>query len=717
MSLTDVQPLLEAVRHNDSAADLDLVRQSYDFAAERHAGQLRRSGHPYVVHPLAVARIIADLRLDVPSICAGLLHDCVEDTSATAEDIGSLFGQEIQMLVDGVTKLGQIPWNTREERQAENFRKMLLAMARDIRVILIKLADRVDNMRTLEHMPRDKQERIARETREIYAPMANRLGIQWMKSELEDLCFKYLEPQEYKSIAALMISSEPARHRYISEVCQRIREVMNEAGVEANVTGRSKHLWSVHQKMKRTGRELEQIHDVIAFRVIVATVADCYAALGIVHSHWTPVPGKFKDFIALPKPNLYQSLHTTVIGPHAERMEVQIRTREMHQTAESGIAAHWRYKENRPLAPSDNKAFAWLHQLMEWQRDLKDPSEFIENVKTDMFEEEVYVFTPKGDVKALPKGATPVDFAFAVHSKVGTHCSGARVNGIIVPLRYPLRNGDTVDILTSANQKPSKDWLKFVITSRARTRIRHYLRMEQRERSRKYGRDLLAKEMRERHHSLQQAEKDGHLENAVGSLRAGSVEDLFVLLGYGRLSVRQVADAVYPLRGELPAEGEPATRTEVTGLHRRPTKRSVSGVRVQGEADIVVKFAKCCSPVAGDSIIAFISRGRGVIVHTVDCRKALDLDPARKVDVAWDESAATPRPVSVEVTCNDRPGILAAISRCFTDQGVNILQAKCRTLDHKGVNTFNVTVGHLDQLRKVMHEIGAVEGVMSVTRV
>jgi GTP pyrophosphokinase len=718
VGFTDVAPVVEAVRGHDPTADVGLVRRSYEFAAERHAGQLRRSGEPYVVHPLGVAKLIADLKLDVPSVCAGLLHDCVEDTSATAEDIGRLFGPEIQMLVDGVTKLGQIAWHTREEKQAENFRKMLLAMARDIRVILIKLADRVDNMRTLQHMPPEKQERIARETREIYAPMANRLGIQWMKAELEDLCFQYLEPEDHRALVARMRDSESVRERYIAETCDKLREAMRAAEVEATITGRAKHLWSIQQKMKKTGRDFEQIHDVIAFRIIVGSVRDCYAALGVVHSHWTPVPGRFKDFIALPKPNLYQSLHTTVIGPQADRMEVQIRTSEMHHTAEHGIAAHWRYKEKRPLGGSDSKAFAWLHQLMEWQRDLKDPTEFLETVKIDLFEEEVFVFTPKGDVKSLPKGATPIDFAYAVHSKIGAHCSGARVNGIIVPLRYALRNGDTIEILTSTSQKPSKDWLKFVVTSRARTRIRHFLRMEQRERSKKYGRDLLAKEMRERSRSLTQAEKDGLLEPAAQRLRAGSADDLLVLVGYGKITPANAAEAIYPQRGEPSSDGIPVTApSETTGLHRRPVKKTVGGVRVQGEADIVVKFAKCCTPVPGDDIIAFISVRRGVIVHTRDCKKALDLDPARRVEVSWDDGVQAPRPVALEVISTDRPGILASISKCFTDHGVNISQAKCRTTeDRRGINTFQVMVGHVDQLKSVIRSLQSLDGVLSVSR-
>ena len=596
---------------------------------------------------------------------------------------------------------------------------MLLAMARDIRVILIKLADRVDNMRTLEHMPRDKQERIARETREIYAPMANRLGIQWMKAELEDLCFQYLEPEDHRALVARMRDTEAVRERYIAETCEKLREAMRAAEIEVTVTGRAKHLWSIQQKMKKTGREFEQIHDVIAFRVMVGSVRDCYAALGVVHSHWTPVPGRFKDFIALPKPNLYQSLHTTVIGPNADRMEVQIRTAEMHHTAEHGIAAHWRYKENRPLTGSDSKAFAWLHQLMEWQRDLKDPTEFLETVKIDLFEEEVFVFTPKGDVKSLPKGSTPIDFAYAVHSKIGAHCSGARVNGIIVPLRYVLRNGDTIEILTSTSQKPTKDWLKFVVTSRARTRIRHFLRLEQRERSKKYGRDLLAKEMRERSRSLSQAEKDGPARarrpSGCGPARPTTCWCWWATARSPRAAPRRPSTHS---AGRRPATAcRLATPSENTGLHRRPVKKSVGGVRVQGEADIVVKFAKCCTPVPGDDIVAFISVRRGVIVHTRECRKALDLDPARRVEVSWDEGVQMPRPVALEVISTDRPGILASISKCFTDHGVNISQAKCRTTeDRRGINTFHVMVGHVDQLKSVIRSLQSLDGVLSVAR-
>jgi GTP pyrophosphokinase len=713
-----VRQIVSAVATYDPAADVGLIERCYDFAAERHAGQRRRSGEPYVVHPVGVARIISDLRLDVPSVCAGLLHDCVEDTSATAEDIGRLFGQEIQFLVEGVTKLGQIAWTTREERQAENFRKMLLAMARDIRVILIKLADRVDNMRTLQYMSRDKQERIARETLEIYAPLSNRLGIQWMKIELEDLAFRYVEPQAFTELQAKMTETSESRSAYIAEVVAKLKQVLGEAEIEAQVSGRAKHLWSIFQKMRKTGRDVEQIYDVIAFRLVVSSVRDCYGALGVVHSNWTPIPGRFKDFIALPKPNLYQSLHTTVIGPRTDRMEVQIRTQEMHRIAEQGIAAHWKYKEKKSVGSSDGQAFAWLRQLMEWQRDLKDPTEFLETVKIDLFQDEVFVFTPKGDVKALPKGSTPIDFAFAVHSKVGEMCSGARVNGLIVPLRYALRNGDTVDILTSPSQKPSKDWLKFVATSRAQTKIRHFLRMEQRDRSRQMGHDLLGRELRKRGFGLPTMEREGLVEQAAARLHLGSSEDLLVAVGYGKLTVEQAANAIAP---KGPSEG-PATVDEargespLAGLRRAP-KRAVGGIRVQGESDIVVKFAKCCSPVPGDSIIGFISRGHGVSIHTHDCSKAMALDPARRVDVSWDDDSRTLRPVTVEVQAEDRPGLLASISRAFTENGVNISQAKCRTSENgKAVNTFQVSVGHVDQLKTVLRSLQGIVGVVSAER-
>ncbi len=714
--------ILTKVEGYHPQGDMDLIKKAYVFAVRAHEGQLRRSGDPYVVHPLSVASIIGDLRLDVPSVCAALLHDCVEDTSATIEELQATFGQEVAFLVDGVTKLGKIAWTTREERQAENFRKMLLAMARDIRVILVKLCDRLDNMRTLDHMPPEKQERIARETMDIYAPLANRLGIMWIKCELEDLAFKYLEPVEYENLRVAVARTEKERLKVIGDIEKLIHKEMVDGGVPCVVRGRAKHLWSIHQKMKKTGRELEQIYDAIGFRVIVESVRQCYEALGVAHSKWTPIPGRFKDYIALPKPNMYQSLHTSVIGPHGQRIEVQIRTAEMHKVAEEGIAAHWKYKEGKPgvVAGTDEKKFAWLRQLMEWQQDLKDPTEFIETVKIDLFSDEVYVFTPKGDVKALPKGACPIDFAYAVHTAVGDKCSGARVNGVIVPLRYQLRNGDTVEIITSPNQKPNKDWLKYVVTSRAKAKIRHLLRAEQREKARVLGKELLEREMRKWGMSWNKISKNGEVDRAVTTLRAGTTEDMVALVGYGKLTAGQVADVLVPdERKKLGPDENPQVSTNpIANFFRKVTRRTTpTGIKVAGEGDILVRYGKCCNPLPGDAIVGFITRGRGVTVHTRDCQKALDLDPERRVDVEWDGKSKASRPVTIQVVCADKPGLLAVISQSFTEGGVNISQAHCRaTDDNRAVNTFQFNVSDLDQLKNVMRSLQRISGVYSVER-
>ncbi|RYG79207.1 bifunctional (p)ppGpp synthetase/guanosine-3',5'-bis(diphosphate) 3'-pyrophosphohydrolase, partial [bacterium] len=476
--MLQVEEIIGRVRSYQPAADADLIKRAYDYSFKAHTGQMRKSGEPYITHPVSVAGIITELKLDTASVCAGLLHDVVEDTLATTDDIERTFGTEVATLVDGVTKLSQINFTSKEDRQAENFRKMVVAMARDIRVLLVKLCDRVDNMRTMEHMKRDAQERISRETLEIYAPLANRLGIAGFKSELEDLSFKYLEPESYSDIAQGIAKTKRERDKYIFDVSRTLASRLAEQGFAADVTGRAKHLYSIWRKMQAQGSTLDQIHDLIAFRVLVESVGDCYASLGVIHSKWTPVPGRFKDYIALPKPNMYQSLHTTLIGPGRERIEIQIRTHEMHRVAERGIAAHWKYKERHGggVADQDAQRFGWLRQLLEWQKDLKDPAEFLEGVKVDLFQDEVYVFTPKGDVRVFPRGSTPVDFAFAIHSQLGEHITGARVNGKLEPLRYKLRNGDVIDIVTAGTQQPSKDWLDFVVTTRARAKIRNFLR-------------------------------------------------------------------------------------------------------------------------------------------------------------------------------------------------------------------------------------------------
>ncbi len=719
--MTRLDQIVHNINGYHPGADLEVVRRAYEFAARAHEGQTRRSGDPYVTHPLSVALIITQLKLDVPSVCAGLLHDAVEDTSTTIEELTERFGQEIAFLVDGVTKLGKLPWSTKEERQAENFRKMLLAMARDIRVILVKFCDRLDNMRTLDHMPPEKQERIAQETLQIYAPLANRLGIQWIKVELEDLCFKYLFPGEHEQLRIAVTKTKKERDRYIADVEKLIRAEMKASGIDCRVSGRAKHLWSIGQKMKRTGRAFEEIHDAIGFRVITKSTKACYEALGVAHSAWKPIPGRFKDYIALPKPNMYQSLHTAVIGPHGERIEIQIRTDEMHDVAEHGIAAHWKYKEGKSAVLSEDAAkFAWLRRMMETQNDVKDPTEFIESVKMDLFGDEVYVFTPGGDVKALPKGACPIDFAYAIHSEVGDHCSGARVNGVIVPLRYQLRNGDTIEIITSPNQKPSKDWLKLVMTPRAKAKIRHCLRKEQRERSGALGKDLLEKGLRRFGTSYAKLLKQGELSRAADELKCHSVEELLVNVGYGKISVKQVAELVIP---EDQRQGGQQEEAEQTGpllkILRKVTKgRASTGIKVNGEDGILVRYARCCSPLPGDKIVGYISRGRGVTVHTRDCTKALDLDPDRRIDVDWDGTSRASHLVAIQVLCADKPGLLAHISQSFSDSGVNITQAHCRaTEDGRAVNTFHANVTDVDQLKSVIRALSRINGVYSVDRV
>jgi len=712
--LIRLDDILDTVHACHPDADLDPVKQAYVFAARAHEGQTRRSGDPYVVHPLGVASIIANMRLDVPSVCAGLLHDCVEDTSVSVEELRKLFGNEVAFLVDGVTKLGKIPWNSREERQAETFRKMLLAMAKDIRVILVKLADRTDNMRTLSHMPRDKQERIARETLEIYAPLANRLGIQWLKIELEDLSFEYLLPEDHKRLQSELTLHDKERRETIESTVQRLEELLREHQIPAQVTGRVKHTYGIYAKMRRTGRELSQLTDIVAFRVITDSVRDCYGALGIMHSKFMPIPGRFKDYIALPKPNRYRSLHTSVIGPQKERIEIQIRTEEMHRVDEEGVAAHWRYKEGKPLGTEEAAKFDWLRQLAEWPQEVRDPAEFMESVKIDLFQDEVYVFTPLGDVKAFPKGSTPVDFAYSVHSQVGDHCSGARVNGAMVPLRYQLRNGDTVEILTSPTQRPNKDWLKFVATGRAKTKIRQVIRGEERERANELGRELLERELRRHGASLTKLEKAGKIAQAATELHLGSEEELRVTLGYGKILAPSVVAVLLP---EAERNKEPKGPGPLEKILRKVTGTSLTGIQVQGLDDVLIRFAKCCSPVPGEPILGFVTHGRGVAVHTRECSKALDLDPARRVDVEWDAKARAPRPVSVQVICADKPGLLADISKTFSEVGVNISQAHCRaTDDERAVNTFQFTVRDLDELKNVIRALQRIPGVYSAQR-
>jgi GTP pyrophosphokinase len=717
MATRRFEDILDSIASYHPGADVALIQRAYMYSAKVHAGQVRKSGEPYLVHPLEVAYLLTQLRLDESSVATGLLHDTVEDTLTTLDDVRSMFGDEVSTLVDGVTKLSQIRFDTDEHKQAENFRKMLVAMAKDIRVILVKLADRLHNMRTLEHLPPPKQRRIAQETLDIYAPLANRLGIHWVKSELEDHAFRYLQPEDYDQLQQRMKDVVQARDDYVREVLGVLREELQKRDLPSEVYGRPKHLYGIYRKMTTRDVEFEQVYDIIAFRIIVDNVSQCYEALGHVHSLWHPIPGRFKDYIAMPKPNNYQSLHTSVIGPRAERIEIQIRTREMHRVAEEGIAAHWEYKEGdngaQKLGPKGKQQFAWLRQLLEWQQDLKDPNEFLDVVKYDLFTDEVFVFTPKGEVIALKRGSTPVDFAFAIHTQVGTHCAGAKVNGRMVPLRYELKNGDIVEIVTQTQQRPSKDWLSFVRTGRAKAKIRNLVRFEERARSEALGREILERELKKYGISLQKLIKEGRLKELAESGKYQSIEGLFVALGYGKTTASQVVEKVAPDQKPIPEE-KPSM---LGSLFKRTVRRSTGGVMVQGIDDVLVRFAKCCTPLPGEAIVGFVTRGKGITVHNTRCSRAIDLDPARRIDVTWDTNGSFVRPVALRILTSDRPGILATISQAFSENGVNISQANCKvTGEDRAVNTFEVLIKDAEQLRKVVAQIKGVRGVLGVER-
>jgi len=711
--------ILDQILSYNPSADLDSLRKAYVFSAKVHQGQLRQSGEAYLNHPLEVAEILARLQLDEATIITGLLHDTIEDTLTTHEEIVRVFGNEVAELVDGVTKIGKITFRTSEERQAESFRKMLLAMARDIRVILVKLADRLHNMRTLNSLSAERQTKIAQETLDIYAPLANRMGISWIKSELEDLAFRYLNPDEYAELALQLENKKKERERYIRLIQGRLENLLKENQISGSISGRSKHLFSIFQKMQRQRIGLDQVQDLIAFRVIVPSVRDCYALLGLVHAAWKPIPGRFKDYIAMPKANMYQSLHTTVLGPNGERMEVQIRTEEMHRIAEEGIAAHWKYKEGKgaPVAAigRSDKRFTWLRQMLEWQQDLKDSKEFLSSIKVDLFPEEVYVFTPGGDVKELPRGATPVDFAYSVHTDVGHHCTGAKVNGKLVPLKTELSNGDIVEVLTAVNQTPGKDWLKFVRTSRARNKIRAWVKAQQREKSIELGRDVLEKKLRKFGMNLKKAVASAEFGEACHELGFKSGDDLLAAIGYGKVPVGQVLARVVP-REKLHTEKEPPA----AGLGKvleKIRKKPSTAIRIAGVEDIMVRFAKCCSPLPGDPIVGFITRGRGVTVHADDCPYIQESDPERRIEVEWDSRKTAPRAARIRVFCQDQKGMLANISTAITNCEANIISANVHsTPDHKGVNNFEVDVQNLDHLNRVINAVMKIKGVYQVER-
>ncbi len=706
--------IFEIIKTYHPQADFDLIQKAYVYCAKVHAGQTRKSGEPYLSHPMEVAKILAELKLDEASICTGLLHDTVEDTLATLEDIEQLFGKDIALLVDGVTKLSAVKFKSTEEKMAENFRKMLVAMSKDIRVLLVKLADRLHNMRTLQYMSAEKQAAIAEETLEIYAPLANRLGIGWIKTELEDLSFKYLKPTEYQDLKEKIGKKKEERNRFIEEVLKELRGALKEGGVQNfEVSGRPKHMWSIYRKMVDKSLAFEDIHDLIAFRVLVGTISQCYEALGAIHTLWRPVPGKFKDYIAMPKPNGYRSLHTTLVGPKGERIEVQIRTFDMHQVAESGIAAHWKYKEQggQPVLASDaaDKGFSWLRQLMNWQRELRDPNEFLDSVKVDLFSEEVYIFTPKGDVIELPRGATVLDFAFAIHSNVGMHCVSARVNNQIAPLRQVLDSGDTCEIITQKNQQPNRSWLEFAKTSRARTKIRNYIKQLERQRSEELGRELLEKEFRRYGTSLQKWIKH---EALVDFLE----KDGLVALGYGKIEPKVVLQKVLP--ADLLNQGAPEVpKSRIAQMVDRFSRKAPAGIKVEGLEQVLVHYARCCLPIKGDPVVGFITRGRGLTIHRRSCPKIMELDPERQIDVSWDDDSSLTRSIYIKVTTDDREGMLAEISSVFSKMNINISEANCRTYGNgQAINTFKCAIADLSQLKSIFRTLQAIKGVHSVER-
>jgi guanosine-3',5'-bis(diphosphate) 3'-pyrophosphohydrolase len=704
-------------------AKLDIIKKAYKFADDAHKGQQRSSGEPYMIHPTGVAQTLADLRLDLPSIATGLLHDTVEDTHATNEQIEKEFGKDIAELVEGVTKLSQMTFKTSEEKQAENFRKMILAMAKDIRVILVKLADRLNNMRTLEHLNPLKQKTISQETLDIYAPIANRLGIGWLKIEFEDLCLRYLHPDVYYKLAQRVAKNKRDREKYIEDVQEIINDKLKEYDIQAVISGRAKHFYSMYKKMERDSIDFEQIHDVIAFRLLVDNITECYKSLGVIHATYKPVPGRFKDYIAMPKANGYQSLHTTVIGPNGERIEIQIRTHDMNEVAEVGIAAHWKYKEGK-FDSRSHENVEWVNRLLEWNKDLSDPNEFLETVKIDLFAEVVFVFTPKGEVRQLSHGATPLDFAYAVHTDVGNKCVGAKVNGKIVPLKHRLKSGDTIEIITSPTQTPSKDWLKIVKSSRAKAKIRAVIKAQERGRALDLGKEMLDKALRQYGLTLSKVEKNGELLKVAQKRGHRSPEELFIFIGYGRVDTDHIIPEFVPKEAmerklvAAKADDESFLKKVFNSAKRRSETRNA--IVVENLDDILIRFGRCCNPLPGDSIVGFITRGRGVTVHTATCTKAIDNDQERRVEVAWNrtEKGALKRHVKIRILSLDEPGLLALMSQTISACGVNIASANIRTTkDKKAIALFDVEVSDLGQLQKVTSALESKRGVITVERV
>ncbi|MGF7398763.1 bifunctional (p)ppGpp synthetase/guanosine-3',5'-bis(diphosphate) 3'-pyrophosphohydrolase [Thermoanaerobacterium thermosaccharolyticum] len=715
-----IEKVINRVKEYDkSENDINLIFKAYDYALKAHKGQYRNSGEPYIVHPVEVAMILTNLELDVSTIASGLLHDVIEDTSITYDDIKNEFGQEIADLVDGVTKLGMIEYKSKVEQQAENMRKMLIAMAKDIRVIMIKLADRLHNMRTLKYLSEEKQKEKAQETLEIYAPIAHRLGMSMIKWELEDLSLRYLHPDDYYSLVEKVAKKRKEREESIKELIDKLKEKLNEIGIKAEVDGRPKHFYSIYKKMKQQNKTFEQIYDLMAVRVIVNTVKDCYGTLGAVHTLWKPMPGRFKDYIAMPKPNMYQSLHTTVIGPKGEPFEIQIRTWDMHRTAEYGIAAHWKYKEGKSYEDEFDAKLSWLRQLLEWQRELKDAKEFMETLKIDLFTDEVYVFTPKGDVISLPAGSTPIDFAYSIHTEIGHRLNGAKVNGKIVPIDYELKNGDIVEILTTTNSDrgPSRDWLQIVKSSQAKNKIRQWFKKEKREENIERGEEIFYRELKR--HGIQQSQLKGDImESVLRKLNMHSEEDLFAAIGFGGLALNQIIPRIKEELKQIESEDK-KQNTPIAEIKKKP-KIGGMGVIVKGEDNVMVRFSKCCSPVPGDEIVGYVTKGRGVSIHRKDCPNIKDYvyDKNRIVEVEWDQGKNIAYQADIQIMANDRYGLLTDVTSILADIKISVRAVNARTTkDNVAIINLTLEITSREQLEKIMNKLKALDGVTDVYRI
>lgn len=710
-----ITDILDKVAEYSPDADLSLIERAYVYSARVHEGQVRLSGEPYLSHPLEVAGILADMNLDEISVTSGLLHDVLEDTAATPEEIEEIFGSDVLHIVSGITKLSKLRLSSSEARQAASIRKMLLAMADDIRVILIKLADRLHNMRTLQyHRSEKKKIRIARETMDIYAPISARLGIYWIKKELEDASFKYMLPDEYERVSSLVAKDQAERDKYVDTVKKYILEKMEEADLKCEVLGRNKNYYSIYHKMMTQNLAFEDVYDIIAFRIILDTIPHCYETLGLIHSLWKPIDIKFKDYISRPKPNMYQSLHTTVFGPYGERMEVQIRTWEMDRVAKSGIAAHWGYKEGKRVDERVSRMFTWIQDLIENQENFRDPGEFMENVRIDLFPDEVYVFTPRGEIKTLPKGATPVDFAYMIHTEVGDQCVGAKVNDRMVPLQYELQTGDVVEIVTQKNHQPSKDWLKYVRTVKARSKIRQWIKTQERDRSISLGREMCDKAFRKERLNFTALLKSDEMNQVVEHFGFKAAEDLIASVGYGKITPLQVVR-----RFTAKADNEEKQESifnKIIGRVRK--KKPKGGVVVKGVDDILIRFGKCCQPVPGDSITGYITRGYGVTVHRTGCVNALKMNPDRQIEVEWNIEKAELYPVKIYIRSYDRVGLLADVVSNISKNEANIMNAKTETQANKIVNSvFTIDVEDTEHLERIMSSLKKVKQVMEVKRI